>query len=336
MTEPSTPATGPTRAPDSPADGQPDTEASGTPTGPQAGAPRREPASLRCNHAHLRQPHAGHDWEPQPGMAPVHCPGFDAALSSGGAPKAASNEPQTGAERRQYPYADGDVLVIGPECFASSDLRVISFRGAIYDRENERHECQQCDNTGACAGGPCAHPAAQRRERYAKRIASVTFGRADDDAVVCAADAAMAVADEEQRELRDENARLRAELEHWRPDGGDGYGTPVHWTVYNAMHRRALKAEKDRDWVHNRAETARSAWSKTHSRALAAEQQRDRARATAVELENQLAAVADLHHPVSAEDHEPVAEGDSAVCAECPEPWPCPTAQALDADGGAP
>ncbi|MFF3547100.1 hypothetical protein ACFYXD_35345 [Streptomyces platensis] len=40
-----------------------------------------------------------------------------------------------------------------------------------------------------------------------------------------------------------ENARLRAELDHWRPDGNDGYGHPVHWTVYNDMHHRALKAE---------------------------------------------------------------------------------------------
>ncbi len=35
--------------------------------------------TLRCNHTHLRHPHAPHAWEPQPGMDPVHCPGFEAA-----------------------------------------------------------------------------------------------------------------------------------------------------------------------------------------------------------------------------------------------------------------
>jgi hypothetical protein len=31
---------------------------------------------LPCNHAHLRQPHDPHRWEPQPGMRPVQCPGW--------------------------------------------------------------------------------------------------------------------------------------------------------------------------------------------------------------------------------------------------------------------
>lgn len=33
------------------------------------------PTRLPCNHARLRQEHGPHDWEPQPGMDPVHCPG---------------------------------------------------------------------------------------------------------------------------------------------------------------------------------------------------------------------------------------------------------------------
>lgn len=41
-----------------------------------------------------------------------------------------------------------------------------------------------------------------RRDRYAVAIARVTFGKVTDDAVICAADAAMAVADAEQAELR--------------------------------------------------------------------------------------------------------------------------------------
>ncbi|MFJ5151402.1 hypothetical protein ACIQCF_07400 [Streptomyces sp. NPDC088353] len=31
---------------------------------------------LKCNRAHLRQPHDAHSWEPQPGMNPVHCEGY--------------------------------------------------------------------------------------------------------------------------------------------------------------------------------------------------------------------------------------------------------------------
>lgn len=33
------------------------------------------PTRLPCNWARTRQPHLPHDWEPQPGMNPVHCPG---------------------------------------------------------------------------------------------------------------------------------------------------------------------------------------------------------------------------------------------------------------------
>ncbi|MEU1043916.1 hypothetical protein ABZ400_02015 [Streptomyces sp. NPDC005897] len=35
------------------------------------------PTSLPCSTATFRQPHPPHDWEPQPGMTPVHCPGHD-------------------------------------------------------------------------------------------------------------------------------------------------------------------------------------------------------------------------------------------------------------------
>ncbi|MFG2359430.1 hypothetical protein [Streptomyces sp. NPDC048521] len=37
-------------------------------------------ATLPCNWARTRQPHTQHDWEPQPGMDPVHCPGHPAKL----------------------------------------------------------------------------------------------------------------------------------------------------------------------------------------------------------------------------------------------------------------
>lgn len=65
-----------------------------------------------------------------------------------------------------------------------------------------------------------------RRDRYRVAIARDTFGRPNDDAVVCAAEAAMAVADAERESdrmtieedtrsidrLNEENARLRAEI----------------------------------------------------------------------------------------------------------------------------
>lgn len=37
-------------------------------------------ATLPCNWARTRQPHTQHDWEPQPGMDPVNCPGHPAKL----------------------------------------------------------------------------------------------------------------------------------------------------------------------------------------------------------------------------------------------------------------
>ena len=33
---------------------------------------------------------------------------------------------------KEYPYEDGDVLVLGPEVFISADLSVISYRGENY------------------------------------------------------------------------------------------------------------------------------------------------------------------------------------------------------------
>lgn len=51
--------------------------------------------------------------------------------------------------------------------------------------------------------------------------------------------------------------------------------------------------------------------------------ERDRALRLAVELEQQLAAVTDLHYPVSAVDH-------GSACDVCDVPWPCPTIRATD------
>lgn len=48
------------------------------PEQPAAGAqqPKEARPALPCNWARIRQQHTPHDWEPQPGMDPVHCPGF--------------------------------------------------------------------------------------------------------------------------------------------------------------------------------------------------------------------------------------------------------------------
>lgn len=70
-----------------------------------------------------------------------------------------------------------------------------------------------------------------------------------------------------EAEQRAEQAEQRAELAETLPDGGDGYGTPVHWTVYNDMHHRALNAEARGDgWrqhaiaADHKADRYRTAW----------------------------------------------------------------------------
>lgn len=40
-----------------------------------AAAPAKDTPTIPCSTATLRRPHPAHDWEPQPGMTPVHCPG---------------------------------------------------------------------------------------------------------------------------------------------------------------------------------------------------------------------------------------------------------------------
>lgn len=37
-------------------------------------------------------------------------------------------------EKRQYPYEDGDVIVLGPETFTNFDREVISHKGVSYTR----------------------------------------------------------------------------------------------------------------------------------------------------------------------------------------------------------
>ncbi|MBZ6102750.1 hypothetical protein [Streptomyces olivaceus] len=53
------------------------------------------PTSLPCSTATLRQPHPPHDWEPQPGMNPVHCPGH-------GQPEPPPAPPWTQLEARAF------------------------------------------------------------------------------------------------------------------------------------------------------------------------------------------------------------------------------------------
>lgn len=68
--------------------------------------------------------------------------------------------------------------------------------------------------------------------------------------------------------------------------------------------------------------------------------ERDRARRWAVELENQIAAVAAVHHPVTERAYVKGEWADMEFCAHCNDdgngiPWPCETGEAVDVDGGA-
>lgn len=73
MTDRSTPAAGPARPqePRSPARGSAETFEAGN--GPQTGV------QVPCSHAFLGRLHGAHDWEPQPGVPLVRCPGVPAA-----------------------------------------------------------------------------------------------------------------------------------------------------------------------------------------------------------------------------------------------------------------
>ena len=95
----------------------------------------------------------------------------------------------------------------------------------------------------------------ERRDRYAAAIEAKLRDTADAlcyDPMDAAADAAMAVADEEQREVKEryreglrradeDNNALMGEVQRY----ADGDERPVLWSVYNRMHLRAANAEAD-------------------------------------------------------------------------------------------
>lgn len=61
------------------------------------------PTSLPCNWARTRWPHPPHDWEPQPGMNPVHCPGNgQAEATEATEPAEAASAPWTQLEARAF------------------------------------------------------------------------------------------------------------------------------------------------------------------------------------------------------------------------------------------
>lgn len=61
------------------------------------------PTSLPCNWARTRQPHPPHDWEPQPGMNPVHCPGNGPTETAEATePAEAASAPWTQLEARAF------------------------------------------------------------------------------------------------------------------------------------------------------------------------------------------------------------------------------------------
>ncbi|MFH9574246.1 hypothetical protein ACH4MG_27360 [Streptomyces sp. NPDC017454] len=113
------------------------------------------PTSLPCNWARTRQPHPPHDWEPQPGMNPVHCPGH-------GQPEAVdAAEPELTAEEARaladdlglQLYQAQDALAFVAECcdIADREQRAITTADV-----REWLKGAQCGRQLAASGPPCS------------------------------------------------------------------------------------------------------------------------------------------------------------------------------------
>ncbi|MGY1439589.1 hypothetical protein [Streptomyces reniochalinae] len=160
------------------------------------------------------------------------------------------------------------------------------------------------------ANGP--QTGTQRRERYAAAIARDTFGRPDDDAVICAADAAMVVADAEQHALY----RLLSEARYREDQTAE-------------QNARLTRAAGDRARYPSMASQLDAA-QRENARLR---DERDRARRLAVALESQLAAVRAMHQPQRFTT--------SDICGHCSGwggdgtwpaqlvAWPCDTVRAI-------
>jgi hypothetical protein len=73
------------------------------------------PTSLPCSTATFRQPHPPHDWEPQPGMNPVRCPGHGQPL--GDEPELTADEARALADDLGLQlYRTQDALAFVEEC----------------------------------------------------------------------------------------------------------------------------------------------------------------------------------------------------------------------------
>ncbi|CAL9647726.1 hypothetical protein [Streptomyces sp. enrichment culture] len=110
------------------------------------------PTSLPCSTTTLRQPHPAHDWEPQPGMNPVHCPG------SG---QGDTDEPELTAEEARdladdlglQLYRAQDALAFVAECcnIADREQRTITTADV-----REWLKGAQCGRQLAASGPPCS------------------------------------------------------------------------------------------------------------------------------------------------------------------------------------
>lgn len=140
----------------------------------------------------------------------------------------------------------------------------------------------------AAPDSPSAAEDADRRERYAVALHDAIeedLSLNDQEPPVQAlysrqAEAAIALADAETAKLREQylaglrradeiNNKLMEEVQRY----ADGTERPVLWSVYNAMHQRALRAEADRDRWRSGHETAEAQL--RHERARVAELEAD-------------------------------------------------------------
>ncbi|MFJ7895944.1 hypothetical protein [Streptomyces anthocyanicus] len=110
------------------------------------------PASLPCNWARTRWPHPPHDWEPQPGMNPVHCPGC--GLGDTGEPELTAEEARDLADDLGLQlYRAQDALAFVEECctIAEREQRAITTAEV-----REWLKGAQCGRQLAASGPSCS------------------------------------------------------------------------------------------------------------------------------------------------------------------------------------
>lgn len=109
------------------------------------------PSRLPCSTATLHQPHPPHDWEPQPGMNPVHCPGYG---------QGDTGDELTAEEARSLCddlslqlYRAQDALAFVEECCAIAEREQRAITTADV---REWLKGAQCGRQLAASGPPCS------------------------------------------------------------------------------------------------------------------------------------------------------------------------------------